>query len=448
MAYNLFPWQKKLVSQAQNKFKQGKKSVLIVSPAGSGKSVIIADIVRRTVEKGGHVLFMVHRKELVDQITETVSNNDVDLNKCTILTVGKIANRLEKLPKPTLIITDETHHSLAATYKKIYDYYSGIPKMGFSATPWRLNGEGLGDVYDCMVTGPNVQWLIDHHYLAPYKYYSVKLINDDKLKKSSTGEYTSNSMEESIKPAFYGDVVHTYRKKAKGTQAIVYAPSVKLSKKIADEFSSNGIVACHADAKTPKKERDHIMNGFKDGKIKVICNVDLISEGFNVPDCKTVIMCRPTQSLVLDVQQSMRSMRYKPNKTAIIIDHVANYQRWGLPNTERHWTLSDRAKKSNKKKSDAGSIRQCPECMGIIEGTPKICPYCGFRFEETNQRKWDKSKELEEIHNDDFHLTVNYAATKDWHKAKSKQELDEIADAKGYKRGWSFYKAKQLNLIK
>ena len=308
--YQLHPYQTDLVNQARQALAKGKKSVLLQSPAGSGKSVMIAEIARLAVAKGGQVMFTVHRKELVNQIKQSFRENEVDLTKCTILTVGKIAHRLNILPKPTLIITDETHHSLAKTYQTIYDHYQGVTRLGFTATPWRLNGKGLHDVYDAMILGPSIDWLIENHYLASYKYYSVKLVNDAKLKKSSTGDYTSKSMDEAVGRTIFGDVVKTYQEKTPGQQAIVYAHSVEFSRAVAESFQAAGIKAAHADAKTSAGERNQIMSGFKDGSLKVLCNVDLISEGFNVPDCSVVIMLRPTESLVLFIQQSMRSMRY------------------------------------------------------------------------------------------------------------------------------------------
>ncbi|WP_460730455.1 DEAD/DEAH box helicase, partial [Nocardia heshunensis] len=210
---------------------------------------------------------------------------------------------------------------------------------------------GLHDVYDDMVLGPSIDWLIENHYLAPYKYFSVKLVNDEKLKKSSTGDYTNKSIDDAVGRTIFGDVVKTYQEKTPGQQAIVYAHSVEFSKEVAEAFRRAGINAEHADAKTPTAERERIMANFKAGELKVLCNVDLISEGFNVPDCSVVIMLRPTESLVLYIQQSMRSMRYRPNKTATIIDHVANYSRFGLPDDEHTWTLDDR-KKRKKKESD------------------------------------------------------------------------------------------------
>lgn len=438
--YQLHEYQKKLVNQARLKLSSGNKSVLIVSPAGSGKSVVIAEIARLTQERGGNVMFTVHRKELVEQITQSFKNNGVDTDNCTIMTVGKIAHRLDKIPKPTLIICDETHHSLAKTYKKIYDYYSEVPRLGFTASPWRLSGQGLGDVYDTMVEGPTVGWLIDNHYLAPYNYYSVKLINDNELKKSSTGDYTNKSIDEAVGKTIFGDVVKTYQEKINGQKTIVYAHSIEYSKLVAQQFNNAGIKAVHADSKTPAKKREHIMEGFRTGKIQVLSNVDLISEGFDVPDCTAVIMLRPTESLVLDIQQSMRCMRYRPNKTATIIDHVANYSRFGLPDSKRYWTLKDRNKTRKKSNTDSIAIKQCPKCFFVMKGSPSICPNCGESI-KPDPVEMDVKKDV------NLQVITNYIVTKKVSELHSYKELQEYAKAKNYKNGWVYYQAKAKGLL-
>lgn len=409
---------------------------------------MIAEIVRLALKKkGGHVMFTVHRKELIEQIKQSFINNDVDLERCTILTVGKIAKRLTTLAKPTLIITDETHHSLAQTYKKIYDYYSDIPRLGFTASPWRMNGNGLGDVYESMIEGSDVKWLIDNKYLSPFKYYSINLIDDKKLKKSSTGDYSNRSIDEAIGNTIFGDVVKQYQELANGKQAIVYCHSIEFSKQIVKQFNEDGIKAKHADSKTPTKEREDIMNGFKNKEITILSNVDLISEGFNVPDCSVVIMLRPTESLVLDIQQSMRGMRYKPNKQSIIIDHVGNYIRHGLPDSPRKWTLENRSKKKSTN-TESISITQCSECFGIVPSGHRLCPLCGFEFEiKSSEINEEKDTKLEEIKNN-FNLETNYIVTKKVNDLKTYEELTAYAKAKRYKSGWIYHQAKLKKLIK
>lgn len=438
----------KLVEQAREELKKGNKSCLLVSPAGSGKSVVIAEIARLTTLKGGRVMFMVHRQELINQIIGSFKANSVDLKLCTVMTVGKIRNRLDKLPRPNLIITDETHHSLAKTYRDIYDYYANVPRLGFSATPWRLNGKGLGDVYDAMIEGPDVQWLIDNHYLAPFDYYSVNLIDESKLSKSSTGDYSNKSIDEAVGHTIYGDVIKTYRDKVDGQQAIVYAHSIAFSKQIAQQFRDAGINAAHCDSKTPQRERDKIMTDFKKGTLKVLSNCDLISEGYNVPDCSCVIMIRPTESLVLFIQQSMRCMRFKPGKQATIIDHVANYTRFGLPNTPHKWTLKDREKKKKTNTAVDTPIKQCAFCFAVIPAQSKSCPLCGHEVEVVQTEiKVDETARIEKIESN-FRLQADYIVTKKISELKSYEELKAYAKARGYKQGWIYFQAKNKGLIK
>ncbi|SON70898.1 conserved protein of unknown function [Latilactobacillus sakei] len=422
---------------------------MLVSPAGSGKSVVIAEIARLTTLKGGRVMFMVHRQELINQIMESFKANSVDLNLCTVMTVGKIRNRLDSLPVPNLIITDETHHSLAKTYRDIYEHYANVPRLGFSATPWRLNGKGLGDVYDAMIEGPDVQWLIDNHYLAPFDYYSVNLIDESKLSKSSTGDYSNKSIDEAVGHTIYGDVVKTYRDKVDGQQAIVYAHSIAFSKQIAKQFRDAGINAAHCDSKTPQRERDKIMTDFKKGTLKVLSNCDLISEGYNVPDCSCVIMLRPTESLVLFIQQSMRCMRFKPGKQATIIDHVANYTRFGLPNTPHKWTLADREKKKKSTNTAVETpIKQCAFCFAVIPAQSKNCPLCGHEVEIVQTEiKVDETARIEKIESN-FRLQADYIVTKKISELKSYEELKAYAKARGYKQGWIYFQAKNKGLIK
>jgi superfamily II DNA or RNA helicase len=381
--FQLRPYQTRLVDESRKFLSQGIDGVLIQSPPGSGKSVVIAEIIRLATKKNGYVLFLAHRKELLDNIRETLEENEVDLAKVTITSPGKAKNRLKVMRKPTLIITDEGHHGKAKTYQAIYDYYSGVPRLGFTATPWRMNGEGFTDIYREMVEGPSIQWLIDNNCLAPYRWYSIPLIDRSQINFKSMAKETESAAKLYESDAtIQGDIIANYKKYADGRQAIVYAPTIDVSKKIVEWFNSEGISSTHADANTPPKERDQVMSDFKTGKITILSNVDLISEGFNAPDVGVVILCRPTQSLVLHLQQSMRGMRYRPNKQAVILDHVGNGANLGLPTDEFEWTIKARKKKSTK--SDGGPpTMTCTTCAQqfLLKSLLKIddkphCPFC------------------------------------------------------------------------
>lgn len=288
---------------------QGFKSPCIVSPCGSGKSVMVAEIAKKTADKKNRVLFLVHRKELSEQIADTFSWWGVDMEYVQIGMVQTVVRRLEKTAPPNLIITDENHHSLANSYRKIYNYFSNARLVGFTATPIRLNGGGLGDINDKLIIGPSVTELTEWGNLAPFKYYAPEIVDTSKL-KIRRGEYVSSEIENLFNNrAIWGDVVKHYKKLSDGKQAICYCSSIKQSERMAEEFNQAGIIARHIDGETPKAEREAAIEYFRQGKIMVLCNVDLISEGFDVPDCNTAILLRPTQSLSLFIQQSMRPMK-------------------------------------------------------------------------------------------------------------------------------------------
>lgn len=440
MTFQLHDYQTEIVDKARNKIAEGNKGVLIQSPPGSGKSVIIADIIKKASLRKNKVLFLVHRKELADQITDTLNFHGTDMKEVNVMTVGKAKNRLDQLPTPKIIVTDESHHSRASTYQTIYDYFPQSILLGFTATPWRMNGSGFTDLYDDAIFGKSVKWLIDNEKLAPFRYLSVKLLNDSNLKKQR-GEYTSKSIDESFEKGIYGDVVENYIKHANGQKAILYAHKVDASKEFADTFNENGINAVHADAKTPKVERDKLMKDFKEGKIQVLCNVDLISEGFDVPDCTCVIQARPTSSLVLYMQQAMRSMRYQPNKIATIIDHVGNYTRHGLPDQEHDWEKYFKGgykKKKNSSNLTGPNIKDCDVCFSVFEVTLTTisCPFCGHEIEKKENELQKIDAELEEITSFKIDYTlVNYSQ-------KEKSELETLEDyylyakAKNIKEAW------------
>lgn len=444
MTYELHDYQQTLVDKVRDSYKQGYKSPCVVAPCGAGKSVIIADVARMTTEKGNRVLFLVHRRELVDQIKESFEFNHVDLNLVHFGMVQTVVRRLEKMHKPHLIITDENHHGMANSYRKIYDHFKDVPRLGFTATPVRLNGSGLGDVNDILIEEVSAKWLIENNFLSPYKYYAPKLINTDKLKLNSLKEFSSTSVNDAMNEnKIYGDVIKHYRDLADGEQAIAYCHSVEASERTAYEFKQAGIEAAHIDGTTPKEVRNSIINDFRDRRIQVLCNVDLIGEGFNVPDCSTVIMLRPTQSLSLFIQQSMRGMRYRPGKTSVIIDHVGNVNRHGLPDDDREWSL--KSKKTTKAETEI-KIKECENCFSVYSPKEERCPYCGHKPEVKERKEYDvdEQAELEEVTESPV-LKLDFREPSE---CKNMKELYELAENRGYKKGWAYFQGKLLGFIK
>lgn len=444
----LRPYQEELVQKLRKSWLCGRIAPCIVLPCGGGKSCIVAEIAKRTTDNKKRVLFLVHRRELCEQIENTFRKWGVDMLRCTVMMVQTAARRLGKLPYPQLIITDENHHSKANTYKKVYEAFPKAKRVGVTATPVRLDGSGLIDVNDDLIVGVSAKWLIDNNCLSPYDYYAPSLVDMTGI-SIKKGDYDIASVENlMLRKAVFGDVIKYYKKLAEGRQAVCYCTSVRHSMETAMQFNMAGIEAAHIDGSTPKAERQRIIEQFRRGAIDILCNVDLISEGFDVPDCECVILLRPTQSLTLYIQQSMRCMRYRKGKRAIIIDHVGNYARFGMPDADRTWSLEGKKKGDKKELAEKQvDIRECPECFCVF--APKdengvlreSCPECGYIFPKKEREQIEQEEAvLQKIEG----FVLDFKTPEECH---SIGELREYAASHGYKPGWAYYQAKQRGMI-
>jgi len=426
----LRPYQADLIGKIRLAALHGSKSIVSVLGCGGGKSVIQAEIAHSATDKGNRVLFLVHRKELCEQITNTFTAQGVDMDLCSVSMVQTVSRHIEKIQAPKIIITDEAHHSTANTYKKIYNAFPDALRLGFTATPCRLNAGGLGEVYEDLITSVSTKWLIDNHYLSPYKYYSVKLADTSGLHVKA-GDYKADEVAELMQNSeIYGETVKQWERLAKGRKTIAYCASVEAAEETAEQFRQAGYTARALSGNTPKEQRTQIMQDFRDSKIMILTNCELFGEGLDVPDCECTILLRPTQSLTLYIQQSMRSMRYMPDKTAIIIDHVGNCYLHGLPDDEREWTLESKAKQANTVK-----IRECPMCFSVYPPTKQKCPYCGYAAVKEIQRK---DKEVVEIDLVEMQRQEDIKNTKYSDlTAESWSDVERIRKTRGYKIQWA-----------
>ena len=423
-------YQADLINNIKASVRSGHKSIVSVLGCGGGKSVIQAEIAHSATDKGNRVLFLVHRKELCEQITNTFTAQGVDMNRCSVSMVQTVSRHIDKLPEPQIIITDEAHHSTANSYKKIYEAFPEALRLGFTATPCRLNHGGLGEVYDKLITSVTTQWLIENNYLSPYKYYSVKLADTSGL-HIKAGDYKADEIAELMQNSeIYGETVKQWEKLAKGKKTIAYCASVEAAEETAEQFRQAGYTAASLSGSTPKELRAQIMQDFRESKIMILTNCELFGEGLDVPDCECTVLLRPTQSLTLYIQQSMRSMRYMPDKTAIIIDHVGNCYLHGLPDDNREWTLEPKAKQQNMVK-----IRECPMCFSVYPPTKQKCPYCGYAAVKEIQRKEKKTVEIDlvEMQRQEDIKNTKYADL----TAETWSDVERIRKARGYKIQWA-----------
>lgn len=404
--------------------------------------------------KGNTVWFLVHRRELLDQTIDTFDRFGIERKTIYIDMVNTVSRRLDNLhiPEPDLIIFDEAHFSAAKTWQRIIDKFPKAYIVGLTATPTRLDGKPLGNIYDSLVNGESIGSLIERGFLAPYQYFAPTLADVTGL-DTKRGDYDMKQAEELLSSrTIFGDVIKHYQKHAEGKQTVVYCSTINHSQEVAQAFCDAGYNAVHFDGDTPKRKRKEIIKRFREGEITHLCNVDLISVGFDMPDIDCCILLRPTQSTALYIQQAARALRYREGKVAVILDHVGNYARHGLPDDEHEWSLEGKFAKP-KRFDDEGmlKVRQCENCFNVYKTSEGACPHCGFAItvqreeiemkeeielteikRKQEEEKLAKQKEIQSI-------VVDYREPSD---CQSLQELQEFAKNRGYKSGWTYYQAK------
>ena len=426
----LRPYQLDLFQKTQSAFLHGYRRPLVVAPCGAGKSYLFAEMVRKAK---GEVLVLTHRQELKQQHEALLES--LGITNARVSMVLTEANHLGQHKTPALIVADEAHLSRSNSWMRVIEYYDTWT-VGLTATPVRLDGRPLHDVFDTMIEGVDVKWLIDHGNLAPYEYYAPTLIETDGLRVVA-GDYVVSDLEKLMNErAIYGDVIETYRRFAPGERSIAYCVSVGHAESTANAFNSAGIRAQSISAGTPAAQRRRILEDFRRGEITILCNVGIISEGVSIDEVSCCLMLRPTESVALGVQQMMRCMRYMPGKVAKIIDFVGNYTRIGLPDDEREWSLGEPLKRKQRLDSNGDFyIRCCPECYMTFKTAP-VCPFCGTEYPlHPREIKAREEIELKRITAEEMARVEaeKKKARREQGRAQTFEELVAIGKAKGYK---------------
>lgn len=436
----LRPYQTALLDGARQAFRERKRAVLLQLPTGGGKTVSGSQMIAGSSAKGNVCWWLAHRRELIAQTSKTFSamgiqhgviagGNSTDPHKrVQIGSIQTVARRLDDLSPPDLIIFDECHHLGAAQWQKIFDAFPNAKIIGLTATPWRLDGKGLGAWFQDMISGPTVAELIDEGSLSRYRLFAPTQVDTSAIKMQA-GDYKRDDLAATMdKPSITGDAVQHYLKLCRGKRAVAFAVNVEHSQHIAAQFNANGIRAEHVDGTMDAGSRDGAIQRFIAGETLVLTNCELFGEGFDVPAIEAVILLRPTKSLSLHLQQVGRALRPSPGKTeAIILDHAGNSLIHGLPDDDREWTLADREKRK-KGESASVAIKTCMECFHIYRPAP-ACPACGHTAEAKGREIEHVDGVLEEVDP----AVLRAARKQEERRAQSLDDLIQLGKQRGYK---------------
>lgn len=409
----LRPYQAQLKAGVYQCWSSGHRNVLAVSPTGSGKTVLFSDILS---EYQGASVAIAHRQELVAQISvalarehvrhgilapkavirEIVSLQMAEVGRsyyepnarCKVAGVDTLTGHDPKDPwcaQVGLWVQDEAHHLLLLNkWGKATQLFPNAYGLGVTATAVRADGKGLGresdGLMDSIVLGPTMRELILEGFLTPYRIFAPPVVDLDLSQVAITpgGDFSPEPLRNAVHAShIVGDVVEHYLRIAPGKKGVTFAVDIEGAKQIAEAFNKAGVRAAIVSSKTAAKLRVQILRDFRNGLYDQLVNVDLFGEGFDLPAIEVVSFARPTASYGLYVQQFGRALRILEGKThAIIIDHVGNVHRHGLPDAPRVWSLNRRQRRSSSP-DDAIPTKTCVKCLSVFERTHKNCPYCG-----------------------------------------------------------------------
>ena len=443
----LRPYQEQAIASVRIAVMQSDRALLVM-PTGSGKTVVFSEICRLANEKNKKVLILVHRRELVTQASDKLTKAgvkhgiiaagfDPSDQPVQVASVQTLIRRLKPGSfTPDLIIIDEAHHAVAGSWDKIIGHFSDAKIIGVTATPSRLDGRGLGSHFSTLVSGPSVAQLTKLGFLSPHRVFAPPVIADLSNVKTRAGDYANDQLSAAMdRPTVTGDSVQHYRRLADGLPAIAFCCSIAHATSVCASFNAAGYRAKLVTGNMPMEERDEAISGLADGRTQVLCSVDVVSEGTDVPAVSAAILLRPTQSEALYLQQVGRILRPQPGKVAIVLDHVGSTLKHGFVDDVRVWDLESKPKRQ-RKDEPAVQVRQCPSCFAAFKPQP-VCPMCGHEFPVKPKRELtEREGELKEMRRQDALDRIE--KKKEIGRARTLPELLALAKKKGYKPGWAY----------
>ncbi len=383
---SLRPYQIEKISEARALMSQGKKSICLVAPTGSGKTVICAYIIQSAINKGKRVLFLAHRRELIDQCAAklrdlgiwnynvVLSGHPHSRNPDAPVQIASIQSLISRAyPPADLVCIDECHHAVSGSYQTLLKNYPDAYVLGLTATPERLDGKGLDNIFHDLLNVATVPELVDSGYLVAPQCMGPSQEAVAQLKaalasvKQRGGDYDDTQLAEAMdSPSLVGDIVAHWLEWAVGQKTIVFAAGIEHSKHIVKQFQSAGVAAAHLDGNMSMPEREGVIKAWRGTEIDVVSNCQILTEGFDFPELSCCILARPTKSVALYLQMAGRVLRTAPGKAgAIILDHAGNVVEHDPPHVERIWTLNGFAKKRKVEKTHACFLPGC--CALFVE---------------------------------------------------------------------------------
>ena len=405
-------YQHDLIEQTRQALRR-HSSVMLQSPTGSGKTALTVTMMGNAAEAGKRAMFCVHQNELLQQTSralweqnlqhgQVASGRKVSRMPVQVASVQTLVRRMDKYPEPDLIVIDEAHRAAASTYRRILEHWPNAKVVGLTATPERTDGKGLSDLFSDIVEGPTVRQLIDAGFLCDYELFAPKLEFDLSGIKNQAGDYKRDELAaEMDKPTITGDAVSHYLAHCKGKRCVTMCVTIEHAEHVAAQYNHQGVPAEAIEGSLSNDQREAMLKRFERAETQVICGVNLMVEGLDIPAIEVIQWLRPTQSLIVYMQGNGRGLRpHKGKDKLTILDHVGNANRHGLPCDDREWSLEGRKKRKRKAKEEEEEdvqIQQCKSCYAVFRPGPSQCPACGVAIEKKQRQIEQVDGELNKV---------------------------------------------------
>jgi DNA repair protein RadD len=460
MSFELRPYQAEAIQKLRIALAGGSRRIILCSPTGSGKTEIGMEVIRGAQAKGKRVAFLANRVHLVEQTSRRLAkagiqhgviqaeNSRAEYLPVIVASIQTVAKR--GLPEVDVILIDEAHAVAGSKEFRAVVMAAGVPVVGLSATPWSKGlgkhyAELGGPLFEELITAITIPELIELGFLVDAEVYAPSEPDLSRVKVVA-GDYNEAQLGEAVdKPELIGDIVTHWLKLANGMPTVCFATNIAHSKHIVSSFEAVGVKAAHIDCYTNDRERQDILAKVASGEVTIISNVGILTEGWDFPACRVLILARPTKSMIRYIQMAGRVLRPHDGKEhALILDHSGSCKRLGFPTDHIESTLDDgKPKTSSARKEEAAPLpKACPVCHFLKAPKVSKCPACGF--------KPDRQSEVEVAEGE---LTLMKKTKKSIAKNVAERYGDKqtvysmllyIARDRGYKDGWVANKYRNL----
>jgi DNA repair protein RadD len=454
---HLRPYQQVAVANVEAQAAAGYRRILLVAPTGAGKTHLASELIRKALAKGRRVLFVAHRRELIKQAHLRLFETGIDagviapeftarpgepVQVASIPTLYRraLASSRLQLPAADIVFVDEAHHARAPTWQRLIESYPNAVIIGLTATPCRQDGAGLGEIFEKLVETKQIPELIDQGFLVGTRVFAPSSPDLEGI-HIRRGDYVESELAKRVDlPKLIGDVVGHWLRHAERKRTVCFCVGVAHAVHLRDEFRRHDVAAEYIDGNTPIPERDAILSRLKAGAVEVVCNCNVLTEGWDLPQLGCVILARPSKSFGLYRQMTGRGLRPFSDKThLLVLDHAGLTLEHGFVEEPVVWSLDKdrRAHATRASKSSTGAAERklvdCPECHRVFWRDAGVCPSCGWRPRPKPKAIAVRPGDLVEVK----HRTGQSFSADD--KRDFLGELHAIQRERGYKPGWSYH---------